>query len=44
MAILAPSAFVSLALPAHSPNLNAHEERWVRSVKEGCLYRVILFG
>jgi hypothetical protein len=33
-----------LALPAHSPNLNAYAERWVRSVKEECLSKVILFG
>ena len=32
------------ALPACSPNLNAHAERWVRSVKEECLSKVILFG
>ena len=25
-------------------NLNAYAERWVRSVKEECLSRVILFG
>jgi putative transposase len=31
-------------LPARSPNLNAYAERWVRSVKEECLSRVILFG
>lgn len=31
-------------LPAHSPNLNAYAERWVRSVKEECLSKVILFG
>ena len=31
-------------LPARSPNLNAYAERWVRSVKEECLARVILFG
>jgi transposase InsO family protein len=31
-------------LPARSPNLNAYAERWVRSVKEECLLRVILFG
>jgi len=30
-------------LPARSPNLNAHAERWVRSVKEECLSKVILF-
>ena len=33
-----------LALPARSPNLNAHAERWVRSVKDECLSKVILFG
>jgi len=27
-----------------SPNLNAYAERWVRSVKEECLARMILFG
>jgi len=31
-------------LPAHSPNLNAYAERWVRSVKEECLSKVVLFG
>ena len=30
--------------PARSPNLNAYAERWVRSVKEECLYKLILFG
>jgi transposase InsO family protein len=31
-------------LPPRSPNLNAYVERWVRSVKEECLARLILFG
>jgi hypothetical protein len=31
-------------LPAHSPNQNAYAERWVRSVKEECLSKVVLFG
>jgi putative transposase len=31
-------------LPARSPNLNAHAERWVRSVKSECLSKLILFG
>jgi putative transposase len=31
-------------LPPRSPNLNAYAERWVRSVKEDALSRVILFG
>ena len=33
-----------LKLPARSPNLNAFAERWVRSVKEECLSKLILFG
>jgi transposase InsO family protein len=33
-----------LVLPPRSPNLNAYAERWVRSVKEECLSRLILFG
>ena len=31
-------------LPARSPNLNAYAERWVRSAKEECLSKLILFG
>jgi hypothetical protein len=31
-------------LPARSPNLNAHAERWVRSVKNECLSKIIPFG
>ena len=34
----------ALALPPKSPNLNAYAERWVRSVKEECLSKLILFG
>ena len=33
-----------IQLPARSPNLNAYAERWVRSVKEECLSKLILFG
>ncbi len=33
-----------LKLPARSPNLNAFAERWVRSVKDECLSRLIFFG
>src|SRR5262249_1312305 len=33
-----------VVLPRRSPNLNAYAERWVRSVKEECISRVILFG
>jgi transposase InsO family protein len=31
-------------LPSRSPNLNAHAERFVRTIKESCLERMILFG
>jgi putative transposase len=31
-------------LPPRSPNLNAYAERWVRSVKDEALARLILFG
>jgi putative transposase len=35
----------SLALPPRSPNLNAYaSERWVRSVREECLAKLILLG
>ena len=33
-----------VVLPPRSPNLHAYAERWVRSVKEEGLSRVILFG
>ena len=33
-----------IPLPSRSPNLNAYAERWVRSVKEEVLSRLILFG
>ena len=43
---MATGAIKCLRLPAHSPNLNAYAERWVRSVKvkEECLSQLILFG
>ena len=31
-------------LPPRSQNFNAHAERWVRSVKDECLLKLILFG
>jgi putative transposase len=43
-AIIASGGVEPLVLPARSPNLNAYAERWVRSVKEECLSKVILFG
>lgn len=33
-----------MTLPAKSPNLNAYAERWVRSVKQECLSKLVLFG
>ena len=43
-AIIASDQVAPLVLPARSPNLNAHAERWVRSVKEECLSKVVLLG
>jgi transposase InsO family protein len=34
----------SVKLPPRSPNLNAHAERFVQSIKESCLERMIFFG
>src|SRR5947199_6610954 len=42
--ILAGVGITSVKLPPQSPNLNAYAERFVRSVKESCLERLILFG
>jgi putative transposase len=41
---LKDAAVQSVKLPPRTPNLNAHAERFVRSIKEGCLERLILFG
>jgi transposase InsO family protein len=42
--ILADSGVKSMRLPPRSPNLNAYAERFVRTIKESCLDRMILFG
>ena len=42
--ILRSAGIEPLVLPPRSPNLNAHLERWNRSVKEECLSKLILFG
>ncbi len=34
----------TVQLPARSPNLNAYDERFVRSVQEECLDRMVLLG
>ena len=33
-----------IRLPSRSPNLNAYAERFVRSIKEECLNRVVVLG
>jgi transposase InsO family protein len=43
-ATLAAGGIKPIQLPARSPNLNSHAERWVRSVKGECLSKLILFG
>jgi transposase InsO family protein len=42
--MLADAGVESVKLPPRSPNLNAYAERFVRSIKESCLDRMILFG
>ena len=42
--ILESVGIEAVRLPAHSPNLNAYAERYVRTIREGCLDRMILIG
>jgi Integrase core domain len=42
--IIDAAGVTRIPLPPQSPHLNAYAERWVRSVKEECLSRLILFG
>jgi transposase InsO family protein len=42
--MLGDAGVQSVKLPPRSPNLNAHAERFVRTIKESCLDRMILFG
>jgi len=42
--LLAETGVASVRIPPRSPNLNAHAERFVRSIKESCLQRLVLFG
>jgi putative transposase len=42
--VLRSSGIEPLALPPRSPNLNAFAERWVRSIRQECLSKLILFG
>jgi putative transposase len=42
--MLAAASVKSVRLPARSPNLNAYAERFVRSVRDECLSKVIPLG
>src|SRR5437867_4654568 len=42
--MLANVGIESVKLPPRSPNLNAHAERFVKTIKEDCLDRMIFFG
>jgi transposase InsO family protein len=42
--LLADGGVESVKIPPRSPNLNAYAERFVRSIKESCLERMIWFG
>ena len=42
--IIDAAGITRVPLPPRSPNLNAHAERWVRSVKEEALSQLLLFG
>jgi putative transposase len=42
--IIAAQGTECVRLPARSPNLNAHIERFMRSIKEEALSRMIFFG
>ncbi|MGI9071281.1 MAG: integrase core domain-containing protein [Bryobacteraceae bacterium] len=42
--ILSAVGVQSIKLPPRSPNLNAYAERFVRTIKESCLERMVLLG
>ena len=42
--VIEAAGVTRVPLPARSPNLNAYAERWVRSIKDECLSKLILFG
>ena len=43
-ALLASGGVETIFTPPRSPNCNAYAERFVRSIKEECLRRMIFFG
>jgi transposase InsO family protein len=44
LSMITETGVESVKLPPRSPNLNAYAERFVRSIKESCLNRIIFFG
>ena len=44
LTLLSGAGVASVKLPPRSPDLSAHAERFVRTIKESCLERLILFG
>ena len=44
LSMLAEVGIESVKLPPRSPNLNAYAERFVKTIKESCLERMIFFG
>jgi putative transposase len=43
-ALLSSAGVTPIRLPASSPNLNAYAERFVRSIKDECLNKLVLLG
>jgi transposase InsO family protein len=41
---IAPAGIRIVQTPCHAPNCNAHAERFVRSIKEECLDRLVILG
>ena len=41
---LPPADVTPMRRPARSPNLNAYTERFVRTIKDSCLERMVLIG
>ena len=44
LTMLGEAGIESVKLPPRAPNLNAYAERFVRTIKEGCLDQMIFFG
>jgi putative transposase len=42
--ILESDNILTKRLPVRSPNLNAHAERWIQSIKSECLGKFVVFG